>query len=203
LNHCDQISCIMDCSAARFSSLFMVPNTRACVGHVATQGGLSEFLSITSRQRSHFCIVPSAPNCGTSNGHASRHSWHPEQASLSTTTIPSSGRFLMASSGHTSMHAGSAQCMQPIEADVLFTLGYVPCQMLSTRLHFTPGSTPLQLLQAISHPWHWTHLSFRNRMPYSEDILLIPFLREYTCLPKSEAPHVFIQSSAFRTCTRV
>jgi hypothetical protein len=153
----------------------MVPNTRACVGHVATQGGLSESLFITSRQRSHFCIVPSAPNCGTSNGHASKQAWHPEQASRSTTTIPSSGRFLIASSGHTAMHAGSAQCMQPIEADVLLTFGYVPCQMLSTRRHFTPNSTPLQLLQAISHPWHWTHFSFRNVIPYSVDMPETPF----------------------------
>jgi hypothetical protein len=196
----------MDCSAARFSSVFMTPNMRACVGHVVTQGGPSESLSITSRQRSHFCIIPSAPNCGTSKGHASKQVWHPEQASLSTTTIPSSGRFLMASSGHTSMHAGSAQCMHPMEADVLLTFGYVPCQMLSIRLHRTPNSTPRQLLHATSHPWHWTHLSFRNTMPYSVDIPLIPFLRECHCFTKSEAPHVSnfsIQGSAFRTCTRV
>ena len=169
--HCDQRSFTRDCSAVRFSSLFMVPNTRACVGHVVTHGGFPEFASIASRQRSHFCIVPSMPNCGTSKGHASRQALHPEQASRSTTTIPSSGRFLMASSGHTAMHAGSAQCIHPMEADELLTFGYAPCQMLSTRLHRTPDSTPLQLLQAISQPWHWTHFSFRNEMPYSVDML--------------------------------
>ena len=171
LIRCNQSSCIKVCSAVRFSSLFIVPNIRACVGHVVTHGGFPEFTSIASRQRSHFCIVPSAPNCGTSKGHASRQAWHPEQALRSTTTIPSSGLFLMASSGHTAMHAGSTQCIHPIEADVLLTFGYVPCQMLSTRLHRTPNSIPLQLLQATSHPWHWTHFSFRKAIPYSVDML--------------------------------
>src|SRR5450756_1432383 len=60
-------------------------------------------------------------------------------------TMPS-GRFRVAVDGHTSMHGGSSQCMQPTGTKTRFTAGYSPTSMSSTRRHWTCGGVALACL---------------------------------------------------------
>ena len=115
-----------------------------------TQAG---FLPV-SIQKSHFCMIPSAPNWGTPYGQAGKQSWQPLHLSRSTTTMPSSARFTIAPVGHAAAQAGLSQCIHAREKNVRVTSGYSPFQFSTTRRHFTPSSTPRVPLQASSQVRH-------------------------------------------------
>src|SRR3970040_842426 len=70
-------------------------------------------------------------------------------------TMPS-GLFLVAVDGHTCMHGGSSQCMQPTGTKARFTAGYSPTSMSSTRRHCTSGGVALVCLQAAVQVWQPT-----------------------------------------------
>ena len=132
---------------------FRAPNFKASPGHVSTHAG---FLprSILSRHMSHFCMAPLLPYWGTPNGHASPQVLQPMHFSVSTTTIPSSLLFDMASSGHTSIQAGFAQWAQANEKLRFEISGNSPYHTSITFLHRNPCSTSLMDPQANSQAWH-------------------------------------------------
>ena len=116
-------SSLSDRSTMVFSWESILPYWRAFVGHMTTHGGPPAARSVSSQQRSHFCIIPSVPNWGTWKGHASRQLWQPLHPSRSTMTTPLSGRFSIAPVGQALTQAGSTQCIQDRESEVLFTRG--------------------------------------------------------------------------------
>src|SRR5450756_3089066 len=70
-------------------------------------------------------------------------------------TMPSA-RLRVAVDGHTSMHGGSSQCMQPTGTKTRFTAGYSPTSMSSTRRHCTPGGVALACLHEAVQVWQPT-----------------------------------------------
>src|SRR3972149_630976 len=70
-------------------------------------------------------------------------------------TMPSA-RLRVAVEGHTCMHGGSAQCMQPTGTKTRLTAGYSPTSMSSTRRHCTSGGVALLCLHAAVQVWHPT-----------------------------------------------
>src|SRR6185369_12461289 len=67
-----------------------------------------------------------------------------------------SERLRVAVLGHTCMHGGSSQCMQPTGTKARFTAGYSPISRSSTRRHCTPGGVPFACLQAAVQVWQPT-----------------------------------------------
>src|SRR5690349_5486543 len=67
-----------------------------------------------------------------------------------------SARLRVAVVGHTCMHGGSSQCMQPTGTKARLTCGYSPTSRSRTRRHCTPGGVAFACLQAAVQVWQPT-----------------------------------------------
>ena len=137
----------------------MEPDWMAPVGQISSHAlGISKGLSFPGVwQKLHFSIFPAeADNCGALKGHAHAQKPQPMHLFGSTTTIPSSARFVIAVTGQAVRQGASPQCMQAMDTFIAFTLGKVPLSTLTTSRQRGPTSTSFQVLQAISHAWHFT-----------------------------------------------
>ena len=138
-------------------SLSMGPKSRARIGQASTQTG---FLWSASRSVhiEHICILElsSSPNCGTSYGQASLqnllHLSLPRHLFGSTTIIPSSSLFAIASTGQASLQAGVLQWLHEREIYDSFSSGYLPCSRgMIIRNSIDVSFMSCQSLQAITH----------------------------------------------------